>query len=307
VAAALAAAGIELRPGHYRSAVTHRDLGSDGEPATILVDHHPATLSSRVRSGDRIEVRPGRDLVEPTETVRAAIAAPVPTALYVDGRAGVERIVRGKLSHEVISRRLVRKPTAGHLVRPGAVALTFDDGPSSVWTRRVLGLLDRRHVKATFCFIGRQAASHPAVVRRVARAGHALCNHTWDHDLALRSRPRPQIALDIRLGSRAVVRATHGLQPTFFRAPGGRWSKAIVAAAEAAGMTPLRWTVDPRDWARPGTASIVRTVLAQLHPGGVILMHDGGGNRAESYAALHILLHRLPRMGYHFVLPPAPR
>jgi peptidoglycan/xylan/chitin deacetylase (PgdA/CDA1 family) len=70
-------------------------------------------------------------------------------------------------------------------------------------------------------------------------------------------------------------------------------------------MTPLKWTVDPRDWARPGVKSILRTVYAELRPGGVILMHDGGGNRAESFAALQVLLRRLPKMGYHFVVPPA--
>ena len=70
-------------------------------------------------------------------------------------------------------------------------------------------------------------------------------------------------------------------------------------------MQPLTWTVDPRDWAHPGVHAIVHAVLAQLRPGGVILLHDGGGNRRQTLAALRILLHRLPRLGYHFVLPPA--
>jgi peptidoglycan/xylan/chitin deacetylase (PgdA/CDA1 family) len=305
VAQALRAAGITPEPGHYRSVIRHRDLGTDGVEPTVLVDGRAATLSSLVRPGDSIRVQPAPDRVEPIETVTVPVVAPVPSALYVGGRPGADRVRRGALSHEVLSRRVVRVPVAGHLVRRGAVALTFDDGPSSVWTPRILRLLDRRHVKATFCMIGQQAASHPAVVRRVVRAGHALCNHTWDHDLALATRPRPQVDLDVRMGSRAILRASHGRRPLFFRAPGGHWSRAITAAAAAGGMAPLRWTVDPRDWSRPGTAAIVRTVLAELRPGGVILMHDGGGNRDETYAALRILLHRLPRMGYHFVLPPA--
>jgi peptidoglycan/xylan/chitin deacetylase (PgdA/CDA1 family) len=75
--------------------------------------------------------------------------------------------------------------------------------------------------------------------------------------------------------------------------------------ARAQHLRPLSWTVDPRDWAHPGVHAIVHAVLAQLRPGGVILLHDGGGNRHQTLAALKILLHRLPRLGYHFVLPRA--
>jgi peptidoglycan/xylan/chitin deacetylase (PgdA/CDA1 family) len=304
VATALAAAGITPRPGHYVSVVRQRRLGPDGRPARIYLDRRPASLTSPVAPGDHIVVRPGVDLAEPTETAVAHVAPAAPSALYVGSRSGLVRLVRGRFSHEIVSQRTVRRAKVGHLVRPGAVALTFDDGPARGWTRRVLALLKRHHVRATFCLIGSQAAAHPQLVRAIARAGHALCDHTWDHDLALRSRPEAQIGLDIHRGAHAIVRATHGTHPTFFRAPGGNWSTRMERLARRQGLTPLKWTVDPRDWARPGVRSIVRTVYAELRPGGVILMHDGGGNRAQSIAALRVLLRRLPRMGYHFVLPP---
>jgi peptidoglycan/xylan/chitin deacetylase (PgdA/CDA1 family) len=247
------------------------------------------------------------DLVEPTEAVQLQVPPTASSsALYVDGRDGIVRLIRGRLSHERVSQRVIRHARPGHLVRPGAVALTFDDGPAHGWTTRVLALLAHRHVHATFCMIGRWAAEQPALVRRVARAGHALCDHTWDHDLDLRRRPVGQIRLDVRRGAAAIRRANHGVGPTFFRAPGGNWSPRIEAEARTAGMTPLKWTVDPRDWTRPGVHAIVHTVLAQLRPGGVILLHDGGGNRRQTLQALAILLHRLPKLGYHFVLPPAP-
>ena len=228
----------------------------------------------------------------------------VPSALYVGSRDGLARVVRAGKKHRVVSEHVIRRPHIGHLVRPGAVALTFDDGPDVHWTRAVAGLLDRHHVHATFCMIGRQVPELVSVVRRVARDGNALCDHTWDHNLDLRKRPHAQQVRDVRRGYRAIYRATK-VRPLFFRAPGGEWSRPLRQVARAQHLRPLAWTVDPRDWAHPGVHAIVHAVLAQLRPGGVILLHDGGGNRRQTLAALRILLHRLPRLGYHFVLPPA--
>ena len=303
VGAAVRAAGISIRAGRYLSVVRHRPLRSNGQPGGASVNGHRATLRTVVHMGDRVVVHQGPSRLEPTERVTVRLHPVVPSALYVDGRDGLARVVRGTISHEVVSEHILRRPRAGHLVRPGAVALTFDDGPSRHWTRAVLDLLHRHHAPATFCMIGRQIREFAWVARRVAREGNAICDHTWDHDLALRGRPRGQQALDIRRGYRAIVRWT-GAHPRFFRAPGGEWSTSLETIAHAQGMRSLKWTVDPRDWARPGVRKIVRAVLSQLRPGGVILLHDGGGNRRQTLAALRILLHRLPRLGYHFVLPP---
>jgi peptidoglycan-N-acetylglucosamine deacetylase len=195
---------------------------------------------------------------------------------------------------------------AGGLVRPGAVALTFDDGPDPIWTRRVLGMLARHRVKATFCMIGRAVDEHPRMVEKVVQRGHALCDHTYDHDLTLRRQSRDRIHRDIAHGASVITRAAGGVRPTFFRAPGGTWSRLLEEEARAQGMTPLSWTADPEDWRRPGVHFIVRTVLQELRPGGVILLHDGGGRRTQTLRALRLLLIRLPRLGYHFVLPPSP-
>jgi peptidoglycan/xylan/chitin deacetylase (PgdA/CDA1 family) len=303
--AAIAAAGVHVRAGHYLAVVSQRALGPDGNPARILVDGRPGTLSTPVHAGEQITVRPGADKVEPTETVTVRIPPILRSPLYVGGRLGLARLVRGAISHERVSQRLLRAPRAGHLVRPGAVALTFDDGPALHYTRAVLAELAHARVHATFCMIGQEAAAHARLVRRVVAAGHALCDHTWDHDLELRHRPAGQIKLDIERGRRAIVRASRGVRPAFFRAPGGNWSPRIERDARAMGMTPLKWSVDTRDWARPGVHAILRAVYAELRPGGVILMHDGGGNRSETLDALRILLHRLPKLGYHFVLPPS--
>ena len=306
VAQALAAAGVKMTPGHYLSIVRQHVLSrSDGRYGRILVDGQPTQLDSVVQAGADVTMSPPPNVVEPAETVIQHQAPAVPSALYVGGRDAIVRLVRGRFSHEVVSSHVLRRAVVGHLVRPGAVALTFDDGPWPVWTHKILALLARKHVHATFCMIGRQAAKYPDMVRAVAAGGHDLCDHTWDHDLDLKVRPLGQIQNDIWRGAHAIVKATKGKEhPLFFRAPGGNWSPRIDKEAHREAMTLLPWTVDTRDWSRPGVHAILRTVYAELRPGGVILMHDGGGDRWQTYRALKTLLWRLPRMGYHFVLPP---
>jgi peptidoglycan/xylan/chitin deacetylase (PgdA/CDA1 family) len=303
VGAAVHAAGITIRTGRYLSVVRHRPLRSNGQPGGASVNGHRATLRTPVHPGDRIVVHQGRSRLEPTERVLVRLHPAVPSALYVGSRDGLARVLRGTISHEVVSEHVIRRPRAGHLFQPGAVALTFDDGPSRYWTRAVFNLLQRHHVPATFCMIGRQIEPFAGLVRRIARSGNALCDHTWDHDLDLQDRRHSQQVRDIQHGYHAIVRWGQ-VRPRFFRAPGGDWSGSLERIARSEGMRSLTWTVDPRDWARPGVHRIVHAVLAQLRPGGVILLHDGGGHRRQTLAALRILLHRLPRLGYHFVLPP---
>lgn len=305
VGAALAAAHVRVPAGELLAVSSRRVLGQDGLRGRVLVDGRLASTTDPLGSGDVVTVVRGPDRIEPTRPTVISLPPPNPSNLYVGGTPGRAQAVVGLRSGEVVVKRVVREPVIGHLVVPGAVALTFDDGPDPSWTPQVLALLAKAHVHATFCLIGRNAAMYPQLVRDIVAAGHTLCDHTWDHDEELRIRPAGQIALDISRGA-AAIKAAAGVMPAFFRAPGGNWSPAIEAEAERQHMTPLKWTVDPRDWSRPGVASILATVYREVRPGGVILMHDGGGDRSESVAALKILLVRLPAMGYHFVVPPPP-
>ena len=120
----------------------------------------------------------------------------------------------------------------------------------------------------------------------------------------LTSRARPPISCTAELAraSQAIHAAT-GVQPILFRAPYGAWSAAVIRQCEHMRMVPLAWSVDPRDWMQPGTRSIVRNILRNTRPGSIILEHDGGGNRAQTVAALRIVLPRLLDEGYHFRTP----
>jgi peptidoglycan-N-acetylglucosamine deacetylase len=165
------------------------------------------------------------------------------------------------------------------------VALTFDDGPDPAWTPKVLEQLRRHQVTATFCVVGTRVRKHPGLVARIVREGHQLCNHSWRHDVDLGDRPRAEIHADLDRTTRAIRAAVPGAKVPFYRQPGGRWTPEVVAVARELGMTPLHWNVDPRDWAKPPAATIVARVRDGLRPGSVVLLHDGGGNRAATVAA----------------------
>ncbi|MDQ1658483.1 MAG: peptidoglycan-N-acetylglucosamine deacetylase [Cryptosporangiaceae bacterium] len=180
-----------------------------------------------------------------------------------------------------------------------AVALTFDDGPDPRWTPQVLGLLRKYQIKATFCLIGGQARAHPALVKQIVREGHSLCNHTMRHDEHLKNKSAQRIAADLAQTSALIKSASGGIAPRFFRAPGGNWSTRITAVAASQHMQSLGWAVDPQDWRRPPAARIITTVERTTRAGSVILMHDAGGNRAQTVAALRTLL---PYLKAHYRL-----
>jgi peptidoglycan-N-acetylglucosamine deacetylase len=184
------------------------------------------------------------------------------------------------------------------------VALTFDDGPHPHYTPQVLALLAEHHAVATFCMVGYQAARYPELVRRVAAAGMRLCAHSMTHDEQLPTRPAPSMEAEI-VGGRAVLVAAAGPDTAVdhFRAPAGNWSERVQLVASRNNMKSLSWSVDSRDWTQPGAAQILATVQREVQPGAVVLLHDGGGQRDQTVAALTELLPWLIAQGYTFGIP----
>jgi peptidoglycan/xylan/chitin deacetylase (PgdA/CDA1 family) len=175
------------------------------------------------------------------------------------------------------------------------VALTFDDGPDPRWTPRVLQLLASHRAVATFCVVGEKAARHPELVRAIVDAGMDLCDHTHAHAIDPAA-PGPELAHDDLVD-------LAGTEVPWFRAPGGVWSEAVQRVAGARGMHPLGWSVDSRDWTRPGSAAIVEQVQRHMHSGAVVLLHDGGGRRDQTVAALEELLPWLAARCYVTTFP----
>jgi peptidoglycan-N-acetylglucosamine deacetylase len=182
-----------------------------------------------------------------------------------------------------------------------AIALTIDDGPNPVYTPQVLALLARYRVTATFSMIGIEAQACPTVAREVAAAGHLITNHTWTHlNLAWLA---PALVAEQMSRATDAIHAATGRIPDLFRAPYGAWSPFVLSQCARTGMTPLGWSVDPRDWSRPGVASIVANIMRNTRTGSIILEHDGGGDRSQTVAALKIVIPRLLAAGYHFRTP----
>jgi len=198
----------------------------------------------------------------------------------------------------------VRAP-ARHVsdVLPGApanaVALTFDDGPHPVWSPRILGLLARYGIPATFFMIGKSVQAHPDLARRTLAEAHAVGNHTYDHPLPFTVLSRARMDAEIGDTQQAIAGAT-GYTPRLFRAPGGEWNAAGLSSAAAHGMIPVGWDVDPKDWSRPDSSVIVQR-LSVARAGDILLCHDGGGDRSETLAALDQVLPVLLGRGYRFV------
>ena len=203
------------------------------------------------------------------------------------------------LGHPVHTLKDYRRALPGPAFPADAVALTIDDGPHPVWTPKILRLLEKHHVPALFCMIGNQVLGHEPVARSVVRDGHQLANHTWSHPTELAGRPAGRVRRELHRAQEKIYDTT-GYAPTLFRSPGGDWSPALLRAAAKSRLVPIDWSQDPRDWARPGVATITRRLLA-AGPGEILLCHDGGGDRSQTYAALRTVIPALKSRGYRFV------
>jgi peptidoglycan/xylan/chitin deacetylase (PgdA/CDA1 family) len=182
------------------------------------------------------------------------------------------------------------------------VYLTFDDGPHPVHTPGVLDALSRYGAHATFFQIGSCVASHPELTRRAVAEGHAVGNHTWSHP-DLSQLDRAAFAAEIGPTSAALTEIL-GQAPTLFRPPYGRLSGTTREDAAEAGLETVLWDVDPEDWDCPGVDAIVSRVLDNVRPGSIVLLHDGGGDRSQTVAALGQILAEL--VAREFVFPPVP-
>jgi peptidoglycan/xylan/chitin deacetylase (PgdA/CDA1 family) len=165
--------------------------------------------------------------------------------------------------------------------------LTFDDGPDAEFTPRVLDLLDEAGMHATFFVIGEQALRSPALVRRIAAAGHGIGNHTFSHRHPWgmsESRARAQV----RDGARAVSDVL-GESPRYYRPPHGRSRTCMHEEARAQGETLVMWDLSAIDWGLLGTAARIDKRLARARAGDIVLMHDGRNRHNRPDQLLQVL------------------
>jgi peptidoglycan/xylan/chitin deacetylase (PgdA/CDA1 family) len=187
------------------------------------------------------------------------------------------------------------------------LALTYDDGPNDPYTWRMMEVLERHGVRATFFLLGSFVQQKPEIARALVSAGHAIGIHTWDHPnliFASAAETRRQL----QQTRQAILDAT-GVDPTIFRPPFGGRRPASLRIARAMGLLPVMWNVTCHDWKPKSAQEIAALAERQIQGGDIILLHDGeyhriGVDRSRSVEATDRILSRYKPEGYDFVTIP---
>ena len=176
--------------------------------------------------------------------------------------------------------------------------MTFDDGPSR-YTPGILRVLRHMHAPATFFVIGRWALAYPQLVAEEVRAGSEVGDHTENHPPLAELSPVAQTA-EITAAGQAIHRAG-APYPVLMRPPYGSFDQSTLVVLRAERMLMVLWSADTSDYLRPGVSKIIYPAVSGAQPGAIILMHDGGGDRSETVAALPRIIVRLRQRGFHLV------
>ncbi len=185
------------------------------------------------------------------------------------------------------------------------VALTFDDGPDLVYTPKILNILKKEHVKATFFVLGVNAARYPEIIRRIVKEGHTLGNHTFDHINLIHS-TRSKIKWEISATEQVLVRIS-GQSPRWFRAPYGNVNSLVLNELQQLGYHAVNWSVDSNDWKSLPAKTVKQNILHDVKPGAIILQHCAGNEREDltgTVRALPDVIRTLKKRGYQFVTIP---
>ena len=187
------------------------------------------------------------------------------------------------------------------------LALTYDDGPNDPHTLRLLEVLAKHNVHATFFLIGRYVHQKPEIARAIAQAGHVVGNHTFTHP-ALIFKSNPEIRRELE-HCRSAIHDAIGAHSNLFRPPFGARRPAVLRIARELGLEPVMWNVTGYDWNAPLAAVIESKVAKQTRGGNVILLHDGGHkrmgtDRSQTVAASDQMIARFKSESYDFVTIP---
>ncbi len=282
------------------------DVRSPGtaHPGTLEVLNSQDSPNDILRHGAELVAVEGRAIIEkvtrksediPFQTVTEGEGSVV--VLAQRGEPGVRETLVGVGSKRTGAKLVAKDPvntvirrTSGLASGQRAAALTFDDGPDTA-TPQILTILAQKGVPATFFVLGGNASALPNMIDKIRAGGHEIANHTWSH---------PDLT---RLNAEAIKKELSRTSDllggcAFLRPPYGSYNATVTTVAGELGMRLALWDVDTRDWESKDKDAILRTFHAEIKPGAIILMHDGGGDRSATVAALPIMIDWLLSNGY---------
>lgn len=307
-----------------------------GKPPTAYVDGNPVDdLNAPISDAGDITVQDGENEIEPysatqkTEPIVTRVArdkqseaegAQVNTfnfyngVLHVvtdEGQEGIEETRTGEVSGKTATVQVQEMhPRLFESLHPKLsdqhkyIALTFDDGPipNEDGTPGVLQALAKYNVKGTFFMLGSEAEEYPDMAKQVVNAGHQVCTHSYSHDAKhyLNATTEDDVRYQIQTAREVVGQAT-GTDPRYMRPPGGNIDLKAILAADTLADGYIGWSIDPHDYELPGADAIADSIVTQAEPGAVVLLHDGGGDRSQTIAALEQAIPKLQEKGYTFV------
>jgi peptidoglycan/xylan/chitin deacetylase (PgdA/CDA1 family)/AMMECR1 domain-containing protein len=220
----------------------------------------------------------------------------VPTLFVLDRERTVRFKHCGYPGNDVLTREIRQLSAEGGVKDGGRLALTFDDFPHPATAPRILDILKKYNAKATFFTLGARARKYPHLVKRAAREGHTLGNHSYSH-LAPAAAGVQAIIEDFRK-SQAVIEEVSGASVVLARAPGGSRIQSVVEAFDTLGLIAVPWDIDSGDIFRPGPERIADLVLSRARDGRIVLFHDGV---EDTLSALSFIIHELLRRGFALV------
>jgi peptidoglycan-N-acetylglucosamine deacetylase len=281
-ALALAAYVAEGRAGRPPAAGPQVALASASvsSPATVA---RPATVSSPMKGATAGAV----------SIAGTAPGNPTNSTAVLRFLAEVEDRRHLQALHRLLPRATPTGPAQETPSGKRIVALTFDDGPSR-FTQQVASMLQAQHVPGTFFFIGKMVGGYPGIVSRLRKEGFEVENHTWGH-VDLTTLDPAGLASQIRQTDAVLGSAK------FLRPPSAKFNATVIGAVHQEGLKLALWNVDTLDWLNKDPDSILDNVVKETKPGAVILMHDGGGDRTQTVAALPRVIAWLRGQGYSFV------
>lgn len=301
-----------------------KEGGGDAFAATV---NGAATTdpSTKLEKGAVLEIADGADRTETATVTEETIphgSRDVDTSanaywagslhVYEKGEDGLRTVTTGDVSGVTITEQTKNPVDSGYHIYTAnvgedkVIALTFDDGPWPETTDQILDVLEANGAKATFFTIGNQISYNVDQIKREAALGCQVCTHTWDHadgsgqGVNITYMSADEQIWEVQEGY-AAIREALGVEPSHvLRAPGGNYYGDAIANLAPYVDAEIGWDVDTEDWKQPGSDAIYEAIMS-VQPGQVVLMHDGGGPRAQTVEAVQRAIPELVAQGYKLI------